>query len=121
MIRRSYKPLPVAIYACSLLLTHAQPQSRDQAQNQQSTRKQQSSAMTGCVDQQDSHYVLVDERNMKPIANLEPDGFPVEGFAKHMGHKVTVRGTSSTDGTLPLMKVRSIETLSDSCQLQQPQ
>ena len=119
MIRWLNKPVLVAIYTGTLLLSQAHPQSRDQAPNRQSTRKQQSSAMTGCVDQQDSRYVLVDERNMKPIANLEPDGFPVEGFAKHMGHKVTVRGTSSTDGTLPLIKVRSIETLNDSCQVQQ--
>jgi hypothetical protein len=29
------------------------------------------------------------------MADLEADGFPTEGFAKHMGHKVTVRGTSN--------------------------
>jgi hypothetical protein len=75
--------------------------------------------MTGCVDEQDSHYVLVDEKQLAPIANLEADGFPTEGFAKHMGHKVTIRGISSSGGTLPLFKVRSIETISDTCQLQQ--
>ncbi len=71
--------------------------------------------MTGCVDEQDGRYVLTDDREMKPIANLEADGFPTEGFAKHMGHKVIVRGTTSSDTPLPVFKVRSIETVSETC------
>jgi hypothetical protein len=67
------------------------------------------------VDQQEGHYILVDDRNLNPVADLEADGFPTEGFAKHVGHKVTVRGTSSSGGTRPVFKVRSIETLSESC------
>jgi hypothetical protein len=122
MIRWLTSPLLVALYTCLLFLAHAQPQSRDQAPKKDSTVKQQGTAMTGCVDEQDSHYVLVDARDLKPIASLEADGFPAEGFAKHMGHRVTVRGISTTGGTIPLMKVRSIEAISDSCQLQlQPQ
>jgi hypothetical protein len=50
---------------------------------------------------------------------LVADGFPTEGFAKHVGHKVTVRGISSSGGTRPAMKVRSIETVSDNCAPQQ--
>lgn len=72
-------------------------------------------SMTGCVDEQDSHYVLTDDRTLTPIANLEADGFPTEGFAKHMGHKVTVRGTSNPGTPIPVFKVRSIETISDTC------
>jgi len=119
MIRRLKSPLLVALYTCLLFLAHAQPQSRDQAPKKDPTGKQQGTAMAGCLDEQDSRYVLVDARDLKPIANLEADGFPAEGFAKHMGHRVTVRGISTTGGTIPLMKVRSIETISDSCQLQQ--
>jgi hypothetical protein len=73
------------------------------------------SSLTGCVDEQEGNYVLLSDRTMNPIANLEPDGFPKEGFAKHVGHKVTVRGTSSAQEPLPLMKVRSIETVAESC------
>ena len=43
-------------------------------------------------------YVLVDDRMSDyDLADLETDGFPTEEdfFAKHMGHKVTVRGTSN--------------------------
>jgi hypothetical protein len=77
--------------------------------------KKEVSSLTGCIDQQDERFVLVDERNMKPIANLEADGFPTEGFAKHVGHKVTVRGTSKADGEQRLFKVRGIEAISETC------
>jgi hypothetical protein len=72
--------------------------------------------LTGCIDEQDGQYVLIHDRTRDPIANLEADGFPTEGFAKHVGHKVTVRGTSNPAGTgRPVFKVRDVETLNDSC------
>jgi hypothetical protein len=55
------------------------------------------SSLSGCVDQQEGHYVLVDDRSLSPVADLEADGFPTEGFGKHMGHKVTIRGTSGSE------------------------
>jgi hypothetical protein len=73
------------------------------------------SSLTGCVDEKEGHYVLVDDRNLNPVADLEADGFPTEGFAKHVGHKVTVRGTSSSGSTRPVFKVRSIATVSENC------
>src|SRR6266568_8226016 len=78
-------------------------------------KAEQGSALTGCVDQQDGQYVLVDERNREAIADLIAEGFPTEGFAKHVGHKVTVRGTSNSGGSRPVMKVRSIQPVSDTC------
>jgi hypothetical protein len=87
-----------------------QPQSRPKTD-----QKAKAASLTGCIDERDGRYVLVDDRNLNPVANLEADGFPTEGFAKHMGHKVTVRGTSIPGGTLPNFKVRSIETVSDTC------
>jgi hypothetical protein len=71
--------------------------------------------LTGCVDEKDGHYILVDDHGLNPIADLEADGFPTEGFAKHMGHKVTVRGTSNSGSTHPIFKVRSVETVSETC------
>jgi len=73
-------------------------------------------SLTGCVDEKAGHYVLLDERNLEPVAGLEADGFPTEGFAKHVGHKVTVRGTSRSESTGPVFKVRTIETLSETCE-----
>ncbi|MGA7240125.1 MAG: hypothetical protein WBY44_30865 [Bryobacteraceae bacterium] len=76
-------------------------------------------SLTGCVDEQAGRYILTDDRDLTPIANLEADGFPQEGFAKHMGHKVTVRGTSVPGDPRPTFKVRSITTVSETCAPQQ--
>jgi hypothetical protein len=73
------------------------------------------SSLSGCVDEKEGHYILVDDRSLNPVADLEADGFQTESFAKHVGHKVTVRGTSSSGSTRPVFKVRSIETLSETC------
>ena len=80
-----------------------------------SESKRGSSSLSGCVDEQDGHYVLIDDRTRSPIADLEADGFPTEGFAKHLGHKVTVRGISNSGTSRPLFKVRSVEFIRDTC------
>ena len=72
-------------------------------------------SLTGCIDEDNGHYLLVDDREMKPIADLEAEGFPTESFAKHLGHKVTVRGTSTAGAGRPLFRVRAIEPVSDTC------
>ena len=82
-------------------------------------KAEQGTSLTGCVDQQDGQYVMVDDRSLAAIADLVAEGFPTEGFAKHMGHKVTVRGTTTSGGTHTIFHVRSIETLSDTCAPQQ--
>lgn len=86
-----------------------------QKQQPKSGEKQGGSSLTGCIDEQNGHYVLVDDRTLTPIANLEADGFPTEGFAKHLGHKVTVRGTSNSGSGSPVFKVRSVDTISETC------
>jgi hypothetical protein len=73
------------------------------------------SSLSGCLDQQEGHYIMADDRSLSPVADLEADGFATEGFAKHVGHKVTVRGTSTSGSTRPVFKVRSIETISETC------
>ena len=93
----------------------ATPQKQPSSQEKK-TSKTGTASMTGCVDQQDGRFVLIHDQTRSTLANLEAEGFPEEGFAKHVGHKVTVRGTSSPAGTeRPLFKVRSIEPVSDSC------
>jgi hypothetical protein len=83
-------------------------------------KTEQESSLTGCVDQQDGQYVLVDDHGLTAIADLVAEGFPTEGFAKHVGHKVTVRGTANSGGARVVMKVRNIETISETCAPQQP-
>jgi hypothetical protein len=91
-----------------------------QNQKKQEKKSETTSSMTGCVDQQDGRYVLIDDRGLNRIADLEADGFPDEGFAKHMGHKVIVRGTRNAGDTLRF-KVRTIETVSETCAPQNSQ
>lgn len=90
---------------------------QDAPKKQQSAKKKADSgtSLTGCIDEQDGKYVLLDDKSAVAIADLEAVGFPTEGFAKHVGHKVTVKGTSNPGGARPLIKVRNIETISEMC------
>lgn len=120
---RNVLPMPAQTSAVYTLLffglwlapVHAQSQSRPSEGSQTNT------TMTGCVDEQNGLYVLVKGPELKVVANLQADGFPTEGFAKHMGHTITVHGSlvSNTTGATPLFKVRSIEKVSDTCQQQE--
>jgi hypothetical protein len=100
-------------------LVGSQAQERDAKKTGQ--KKAEGASLSGCVDQQDGQYVLVDDHNLKVVTRLEPDGFPTEGFAKHMGQKVTVRGTNNAGGATPAFKVRRIETVSETCSPQSAQ
>jgi hypothetical protein len=71
--------------------------------------------MTGCIDEQEGRYVLIHDQTRDLIANLAAEGFPTENFAKHLGHKVTVRGMAGSEGSHPVFKVRSIEMVSETC------
>jgi hypothetical protein len=95
--------------------------SSDKQDKAKAEQKAKTVSLTGCVDEKEGRYVLLNERTMNPVASLEADGFETEGFAKHVGHKVTVRGISNPGGAVPVFKVRSIETVSDSCAPQQQQ
>jgi len=101
------------LLVCRPAWSAPEPQTSPAKPSQQA--KEKTTSLTGCVDEQEGRYVLVDEKALSRIANLEADGFPPEGFAKHVGHKVTVRGTGSANGSVPLFKVRSIETVSETC------
>jgi hypothetical protein len=90
-----------------------------QTQKKQPAKKSSSTSLTGCVDQQDGQYVLIDDRTTGVIAILEAAGFPQEGFAMHLGHKVTVKGTSSSKEGRSVFQVRSVEKVSDVCAPQQ--
>jgi len=91
-----------------------QKQKQDQKQKQSNT-KDSGASLTGCIDEQNGRYVMINDRTLDPIADLQADGFDTEDFAKHVGHRVTVRGTSNPGDTRPLFKVKSIEALSDTC------
>jgi hypothetical protein len=91
-------------------------QAQTQAKKAEQKKKPEGTSLTGCVDQQDGQFVLVDDHDLKVVASLDAEGFPAEGFAKHVGSKVTVRGVSSSPGgARPVFKVRTIETVSETC------
>jgi hypothetical protein len=109
-------------FAVAIILTAWIPRTvvASQAENSQpkkaeQKKKPEGASLTGCVDQQEGQYVLVDDHDMKVVATLQAEGFPTEGFAKHVGQKVTVRGTNNPEGTRTIFKVRSIETMSQTC------
>jgi len=115
-----FRPASLAILTvltvCAPTAVFSTGQSSDREKAPASSKKKASgTSLTGCVDQQEGRYVLTDDRNLSPVADLEADGFPTEGFAKHVGHKVTIRGISSSGDARPVFKVRTIETVSENC------
>jgi len=113
---------PIGIVALLTLISNLPVVASDSAafqtgkkQNQKKAAPKSAASTTGCIDEQGGQYVLLDERTRDPIVNLEAEGFETEGFAKHVGHKVTVRGTSNPGSTRPIFRVRSIEPISDTC------
>jgi maltose-binding protein MalE len=83
-------------------------------QKSKSSRQAQQS-LTGCVDEQDGNYVLLDDRMLNKLTDLEAVPASNEAFfAKHLGHKVTVKGSKSSDQDSKF-KVTSIEDLAAVC------
>ena len=120
MIRATVFILSVLAISCVVaasrpLAANPDGQKQDSKDKTPPPAKAAPASLTGCVDEQEGSYVLLSDRTMNPIASLEPDGFPKETFAKHVGHKVTVRGTSVSEGALPVFKVRAIERVSETC------
>ena len=103
-------------------------QAQTQTKKAEQKKKPGGASLTGCVDQQDGQFVLVDDHDLKVVASLDAEGFPVEGFAKHVGQKVIVRGVAASGaassgdsgGARPVFKVRTIETVSETCAPPQP-
>jgi len=125
MIRRAATTVFVVATSFTLfyaLANVAENRSQDQQPKAESKQKADPKAepasLTGCVDEQDGKWVLVNYQTMAVIANLAADGFPTEAFAKYMGHKVNVRGTANSGESSSTFKVREIKTLSETCAAQ---
>ena len=122
MIRRVASPIIVVLVNLSLSYAQSNPavsRSQDQSPKTEPSDKAepkgQAAALTGCLDEQDGKWVLVNDQTMAIIANLAADGFPTEAFAKYLGHKVNVRGTASSGASSSTFKVREIKTISETC------
>jgi hypothetical protein len=99
----------------NLAMNRSQDQQPKTEPKEKADPKGQTASLTGCVDEQDGKWVLVNDQTLALIATLAADGFPTEGFAKYMGHKVTVQGTASSGGSGSTFKVREIKTISETC------
>jgi hypothetical protein len=73
------------------------------------------STMTGCIDQRGEQYVLTGDKELNAVAVLHGEGFSDDNFARYMGHKVTLEGTSSREGEALTVRVRKITDISDTC------
>src|SRR5690349_20145498 len=99
--------------ALNLALAAPPDQKPDSPHRRPVAAKQQQS-LTGCVDEQDGNYVLLDE-HMEKLTALEAVGAGNEAFfAKHVGQKVVVKGNLSSEPK-GAFKVTSIEAVSGVC------
>jgi hypothetical protein len=90
-------------------------QSGEQRKTPKARRNSGETTLTGCVDQKDGQYVLTEDTTLRTIAELRAASSNQDSFARHLGHRVTVRGELVSDGGRPWMRVRSLETVSQSC------
>jgi hypothetical protein len=81
----------------------------------QKSNRQARESLTGCVDEQDGKYVLLDDRMLNKLANLETSVASAEDFfARFVGHKVVVKG-SKASGQETVFKVTGIEDVAAVC------
>ena len=93
----------------------AAPPDQKKPAPQSKTNRQAQQSITGCVDEQDGNYVLLDDRMQNKLADLEAVSASNEAFfAKHLGHTVTVKGTKSSEQE-GKFKVTSIEDVASVC------
>ena len=99
----------VGILACLLAQAGSKPESA--AAGQPAAAAQQS--LTGCIDEQNGQYVLLDDQMVKMTA-LQSAGSGKDVFAKYVGRKVQVSGTAAS-GPKGVFTVSRIEQISASC------
>ena len=90
----------------------AQAASKPRPGVSESASKAQQS-LTGCIDEQDGQYVLLDGRMVK-IASLQSASPDNEVFAKHLGRRVRVTG-SRYAGQKGAFHVTRIEQMPGTC------
>ncbi|MGH9718611.1 MAG: hypothetical protein ACRD8O_00230 [Bryobacteraceae bacterium] len=96
----------------------AQAQKKSKAPRKETPAKKEApdtKTLTGCVDEKDGVYTLTEDTAIKTIAKLQAVGFEQEGFAKFVGHKVSVTGQLTESGDTPSMKVRAIKKIAEVC------
>jgi hypothetical protein len=102
-----YCLLLIAIAACLF----AQTAKKDKAPSRPAAV-----TMSGCIGQaSDGNFILTDNEELNKIITLHGEGFADEGFAKHLGHQVKVTGRIAKEGDEQVLRVKKIETVSETC------
>jgi hypothetical protein len=101
----------LSVFMCLAARTAGTPNQGAPAPNKSAPIAQQS--LTGCIDEQDGHYVLLDDQMLK-ITGLQSSDSDQEVFAKHLGRKVQVTGTKSS-GQDGVFRVTGIQRVAGSC------
>ena len=71
---------------------------------------------SGCLDEAPGpRYVLRGDHDLKLLMELEPDGFPVQDFARYLGHRVELSGRTYSRNDSTVMQVEQIKDLADRC------
>ena len=63
--------------------------------------------VSGCLDQSGEQYVLKSETDMTVVTKLKGKGFSDDNFARYVGQKVTVHGTTK-GGVFEVVKVTKL-------------
>ena len=104
------------VYKASGLVAELRPRTAGSASREAPPPPAKPGTVTGCLDEQPGpQYVLRGEDELGLLMQLEPQGFPVTGFAKYLGKKVELRGRVSQQGETRTMKVTSIRTIAEAC------
>jgi sulfite reductase beta subunit-like hemoprotein len=91
--------------------TAAPDKTTGSANREKQTTSTAAVTVTGCVDEQDGHYVLRDIQSSK-LVSLQASGTDNDSsFAKFVGHQVQANGTGSSTS----VKVTQIHQVADMC------
>lgn len=78
--------------------------------------QQKPASMTGCLDQEESAYILREPSELTKIAELDAVSFKQDFLANFVGNKVTVYGKITNERGVPVVHVTRIEKLPGACE-----
>ncbi|MGB7759502.1 MAG: hypothetical protein WBL61_06720 [Bryobacteraceae bacterium] len=106
-----FRVVLLGVLICLVAQAAGKPSQGVPTMNQSDSKTQQS--LTGCIDEQDGQYVLLDDQ-MRKITSLQSAGSDKDVFAKYVGSMVQVRGTKSSERNATF-KVTSIKEVAGNC------
>lgn len=71
--------------------------------------------MTGCIDQRGERYILTEDERLNKRAVLRGRAFSDDNFARYVGHRVTVQGSSSPEGEERIISVDRLDDVAETC------